>query len=170
MRFKVRIVIRFNFQINHLPLSLPLSSKLSAKQAWHYFQRQPPKRFCKKGVLKIFAKFTGKNLSVSFFSDLRLVTLLKKRLWHGYFLVNLSKFLRTPFLQNTSGRLLLYFIGGRKNIPFKVGKNKIDIIYFYVPIINFSQNLVQGFFGSKKTRWKTRKRHLIRFYYMFDFS
>ena len=27
--------------------------------------------------------------------------LIKKRLWHKCFLVNLAKFLRTPFLQNT---------------------------------------------------------------------
>ena len=34
-------------------------------------------------------------------------TLLKKRLWHRCFPVNFPKFLRTPFSQNTSGRLLL---------------------------------------------------------------
>ena len=34
-------------------------------------------------------------------------TLLKKRLWHRSFPVTFVKFLRTPFLQNTSGRLLL---------------------------------------------------------------
>ena len=34
-------------------------------------------------------------------------TLLKKRLWHRCFPVNFAKFLRTPFSQNTSGRLLL---------------------------------------------------------------
>ena len=34
-------------------------------------------------------------------------TLLKKRLWHGCFLVNFAKFLRTYFLCNTSGPLLL---------------------------------------------------------------
>ena len=34
-------------------------------------------------------------------------TLFQKRLWHRCFLVNFSKFLRTPFLQNTSRRLLL---------------------------------------------------------------
>ena len=34
-------------------------------------------------------------------------TLLKKRLWHRCFPVNFAKFLRLPFLQNTSGRLLL---------------------------------------------------------------
>ena len=32
---------------------------------------------------------------------------LKKRLWHRCFTVNFAKFLRTPFLQNTSGLLLL---------------------------------------------------------------
>ena len=32
------------------------------------------------------------------------------RLWHGCFPVNFVKFLRTPFLQNTSGRLLLEYI------------------------------------------------------------
>ena len=37
----------------------------------------------------------------------RPATLLKKRLWHRCFPVNFVKFLRTPFLQNTSHRLLL---------------------------------------------------------------
>ena len=66
----------------------------------------------KKGVLKIFAKFTGKHMYQSLFfnkvAGFRSATLLKKRLWQRCFLVNFSKFLRTPFLQNTSGRLLLF--------------------------------------------------------------
>ena len=41
--------------------------------------------------------------------SLRPATLLKKRLWHRCFPVNFAKFLRTPFLNNTSGRLLLHF-------------------------------------------------------------
>ena len=36
-------------------------------------------------------------------------TLSKKRLWHRCFPMNLAKFLRTPFLQNTSSWLLLHF-------------------------------------------------------------
>ena len=40
-------------------------------------------------------------------AGLRPVNLLKKRLWHRCFPVNFVKYLRTPFLQNTSGRLLL---------------------------------------------------------------
>ena len=61
----------------------------------------------KKGVFRNFAKFTGKHLCQSFFFDkvavLRPASLLKKRLWHRCFLVNFTEFLRTSFLQNTSG-------------------------------------------------------------------
>ena len=55
----------------------------------------------RKGVLRNFAKFTGKHLCQ------RPATLLKKRPWHRCFLVNFVKFVRTPFSQNTSGWLLL---------------------------------------------------------------
>ena len=72
-------------------------------------------RSVRKGVLRNFAKFTGKHLWQSLFfnkvAGLRLAALLKKRLWHRYFPVNFAKFLRTPILQNTPGRLLLnYFV------------------------------------------------------------
>ena len=57
-------------------------------------------------VLRNFKKFTGKHLCQSLFfnkvAGLRPATLLKKRLWHRCFPVNFVKFLRTPFLQNTS--------------------------------------------------------------------
>ena len=38
---------------------------------------------------------------------LRPATLLKKKLWHRHFPVDFAIFLRTAYLQNTSGRLLL---------------------------------------------------------------
>ena len=61
-----------------------------------------------KGVLRNFAKFTGKqhqcqNLILNKVAGLSPATLLKKRLWHRCFPVNFAKFLRMPFLQNTSG-------------------------------------------------------------------
>ena len=66
----------------------------------------------RKGVLRNFAKFTGKHLRQSFFfskvAGLRLATLLKKRPWHRCFPLDFSKFLRTPFLPNTFAGLLLY--------------------------------------------------------------
>ena len=46
-------------------------------------------------------------LSVSDHFVGRPAALLKKRLWHRCFPVNLAKFLRTTFLQNSSGQLLL---------------------------------------------------------------
>ena len=78
--------------------------------------KQPPEVFYKKGVLKNFTKFTGKHLFQSLFfnkvAELRPAALLKKTLWHRSFPVSFAKFLRTTFLQDTSGRLLLekYFI------------------------------------------------------------
>ena len=67
----------------------------------------------RKSVLRNFAKFTGKRLCQSLLfnkvTGLRAATLLKKRLWHRCFPVNIAKSLRTPFSQNTSGRLLLLF-------------------------------------------------------------
>ena len=85
---------------------------------------------CEKGVLRNFEKFTGKHLCQSLFfnkaAGLRPATLLKKRLWHRCFLVNFSKFLKTPFSQNTSGRLLLMRIW--KTILFSL---LLQINYFY---------------------------------------
>ena len=65
----------------------------------------------RKGVLRNFAKFAGKHLCQSLFfnkaTGLRPARLLKKRLWHLCFPLNFAKFIRTLFLQNTSGQLLL---------------------------------------------------------------
>ena len=66
----------------------------------------------KKGVLKNFAKLTGKHLSrVSFLIKLlgAPATLLKKRLWHRCFPVNFANFLRTSLLTEHLGWLLLTF-------------------------------------------------------------
>ena len=56
-----------------------------------------------------FAKFTGKNLTQSFFfnkvAGLRLATILKERLWYRCFPINFTK--KTPILKNMCKRLLL---------------------------------------------------------------
>ena len=58
-------------------------------------------RWCsvKKGVLRNFARFTGRHLCQSLFFNS----------WHRCFPVNFAKLLRTPFQQDTSRRLLLSF-------------------------------------------------------------
>ena len=88
----------------------------------------------KKGVLRNFAKFTGKHPCQSLLFRLRPTTLLKKRLWHRCFPVNFAKFLRTPFLQNTSGRLLLNLTKARLDLLTKVSKyvnslSNVDFVY-----------------------------------------
>ena len=84
--------------------------------AWKISQDQrschrSPEVFYKKDVLKIFVKFTGKHLHQNFlfnkFAGLRRASLLQNRLRHRYFPVNFTEILRTSFLQNTSGQLLL---------------------------------------------------------------
>ena len=65
----------------------------------------------KEGVFKI-SQNSQENLECQslFFikiADISLQLLLKKRLWQRCFLVNFEKYLRAPFLQNTSGQLLL---------------------------------------------------------------
>ena len=86
-----------------MPLSLFLFGRVA--------QKQPPKASKKKGVLKNSARFTGKHLCQSLFfnqvAGLRPATLLKKRLWHRRFPVNLAKFLKTPILKSICERLLL---------------------------------------------------------------
>ena len=73
-------------------------------------QKQPPEVFCKKVVLRNFVKFTGKLLCHSLFlnkvAGLR-PKLLKKRLRHRCFPVNLVKFLRTSFFTEHLWWLLL---------------------------------------------------------------
>ena len=66
---------------------------------------------CEKVFLEIW-QISQENTCarVSFLIKKRPATLLKRRLWHRCFPVNFVKFLRTPFLQNTSGRLLLLWI------------------------------------------------------------
>ena len=73
------------------------------------FRGGGPEVFCKKGVLRNFAKFMGKHLRQSlYFNKVAGLTLLKQRLWHKYFPVTFAKFLRTPFLTEYLRWLLLY--------------------------------------------------------------
>ena len=82
--------------------------------------------------MKNFAKFTGKHPCQSLFfnkvTGLRPATLFKKSLWHRCFPVNFAKFLRVPFLQNTSGRLLL-------NLVTRWGKI-VDVVLVIVTTLN----------------------------------
>ena len=93
-----------------LLLSFSMKSQMRLILKYHLLYRSSQRRCSvREGVLRNFAKFLGKHLCQSvFFSKvaaLRPATLLQQRLWHRCFPVNFAKFLRIPFLQNTSGRL-----------------------------------------------------------------
>ena len=63
-----------------------------------------------KSVLRNFAKFTEKHLCQSLYFNKvagQACNFIKIEALAQVFPVNFAKFLRTPFLQNTSGRLLL---------------------------------------------------------------
>ena len=80
--------------------------------------------FCKKGVLRNFAKSNWKHLRQGLFFN---ETLLKKKLWHRCFPVNFTKFLRTPFLTEhlCSLKLGIGFL-------FKITKKTYDILWSMV--------------------------------------
>ena len=65
-----------------------------------------PEVFCRKGVLRNFAKFTGKHQCQSLFFN-KVEGLRPLRLWHRCFPMNFSKFLRAPFFAEYFRWLLL---------------------------------------------------------------
>ena len=78
--------------------------------------------------LRVNRYFTFTSRFVCVLRCLKPSTLLKKSLWHRCFPVNFAKFLGTPFLKNTSGRLLLKRVnsqGLQLCSYFRVG-NKIN--------------------------------------------
>ena len=109
-------------------------------------------KFCKKSVLKIFPKFTGKHLYQTLFlnkvAGLRPATLLKKRMWHKYFPVNFAKFLRTSVLKNICERLLL--------LKFLIFSWSLILKIYYLvflgprdPVFNIT-HFATCFFGPRK--------------------
>ena len=82
-----------------------------------YFQEAVVRRCSVKGVLRNFAKFTGKHMCQSLFlnkfAGFRPAFLLKKRLWNRCF--PFAKFLRTPFIIGHLWWLLLIFF----NLQYK---------------------------------------------------
>ena len=61
--------------------------------------------------MEIRKRFDKKILKTNFIpSDLKADIFVKKRLWRSLFFFNVAKFLRRPFLQNTSGNWFLSYI------------------------------------------------------------
>ena len=72
------------------------------------FRSSRPDVFCKKGVLRNFAKFIGKHLCRSLYlNKVANPTLLKQRPQRRYFPVTFAQFLRKSFLTEHLGWLLV---------------------------------------------------------------
>ena len=118
-------------------------TQLSWPQKKLTFQKNPPGVLWKKVFLEISQNFTGKHLCESLFfnkvAGLGPSTLFKKSLWHRCFPVNFEKFLKTPFLQNTSGRLFLTFEGSLNLTNLKLGWINHNYCIFKNVFIHFSR-------------------------------
>ena len=113
---KIRSRIRNLFHFNLMKQNLMWSDKFkiltpkwqllkilsNLKYYCQIIRSSRPELFCKKVVLKNFAKFTEKHLCWSLFSskvaDVRPATLLKNKLRHRYFHLNFVKSLSNNFL------------------------------------------------------------------------
>ena len=81
------------------------------------------------GVLRNFAKFTGKHLCQSLFFNIvagRLQLYFQKRLWHRCFPVNFATFLRTPILTEHLWWLLfsIFCLCQWFTIPYAISKQR----------------------------------------------
>ena len=96
--------------------------------------------FFEKGVLKNFVIFTGKYLRWSLFL-IKLTQKTSQKLKHRCFLVNIAKFLRTLFLQNSSGSCFCCF---KKNRIFS-GKHwwrRLNTFIFFINTTEFNKMLM----------------------------
>ena len=131
-----------------------------------------PEVFLRNGVLKICSKFTGEHPCRSAISIKLQSNFIEITLRHGCSPVNLLHISRTPFLKNTSGRLLLFwtacsnslhklFISDGKN---KTSSIKLKVFFYFWEVhrtITTSQNtFFQSWYrsfecwGDKKTNTK----------------
>ena len=101
----LRITTGVHFYRYGSPTDLFLTGKFS--KPWEQ-QKPPTGMFYKKDAFKNFADFTGKYLRWSLFLiKLQACNIIKKRLQCRCFLVEISKFLRIPFLKNICDQILL---------------------------------------------------------------
>ena len=116
------------------------SCKFTEKKVFQEFQKQPHWRcFKKKAVPKNFAIFTGKHvcIGVSFNKVAGLQVwrpVIKKRLLHMCFPVNIAKLLRRTILKNFCEWLLLDFCS---LLLFEISRNSSECKNVYIKTLIF---------------------------------
>ena len=104
--FQIKFPVSYWIMICRVKLVINLD-----KMPLSYVYKQPPEVFCKKRCSQKFLQKSQENTCarVSFLMRLQASACnFIKNDWHRCFPVNFAKFLVIPFLQNISGRLLLY--------------------------------------------------------------
>ena len=108
--------------------------------------KQGLKQPVRKGVLRNFAKFSGKYQRQSHFFNrvacLRPATLLKKRLWHKCFPVNFATFLGVLSYRTPLGDCFCkehwpemdYYLQANPNLRIASGQNVKRMLYFFIII------------------------------------
>ena len=89
---------------------------------------------------------------------MRPTTLLNKRLWHRCFPINFVKFLRTPFLQNTSGRLLLHVL--KKYLLCTLSRSSLVQTCHYYLLYYFEVKKQKQSFANKISTYNAIKKRL----------
>ena len=125
----------------------------------------------RKGVLRNFTKFTRKHLCQSLFlnkvAGLRPAVLFQKRLWHRCFPVSFVKFLRTPFLQNSSGRLFLKLKFGKflenSRSSFKSATGITRLSYEENHIFSSYQHYKYKLFITARINFHKSMKEILRF-------
>ena len=97
--------------------------------------------------LKISQENTWKHVCwILLLIDPQACNFIKKRLHHSCFPVNIVNFLKTPFSQNTSGRLLLFFLAVTAIAPARDFHSKL------ITLINCTWNTTRLSFRKVKLR------------------
>ena len=148
---------------------IKISNKVTSNSIAIY--RSSHRRYSvRKGVLRNFAKVTGKYLCQSlYFNKVRPATLLKQRLWRRCFPMNFAKFLRTPFFAKHFWATASKY----KEIFYAFDlKNKIfDGIKFQVFTINRTENYYIGIAPFITLKIKMfRQSHFSQFLRVVEFE
>ena len=117
-RFLFRTRLKTRVKPQKQPLELLCQKKCSKKQ--------PSRGVLRKGLLKIYSKFTGEHLYWSVISIKLQSNFIEITLWRGCSTVNWRHIFRTAFPRNTPGWLLLVFL---EILPISLKNTSIEVSF-----------------------------------------
>ena len=113
---------------------------------------------CRRTLCQFYQRFWINPGKHSFFFN-KDATLLKKRIWYRCFPVNFAKFLRTPFLQNIFGRLLLKDKLASKTVKYYAQQLEVLLCIHEYPGLKFDRLTLNRQFQSKNHKCSPKHRN-----------